>query len=269
MLTGATLVAFLVRLLATAGIVLAVTVIVGRLGPRIGGVVAGLPIVVGPGLAFIALDKPSDYLVEAAGFVLVSLIATQAFMFAYARAARSLRPAPSLSVAVAAWLAAIAILALPTLPPVAATLLFTLAAFVSAHLLRRTEADPATPPVQDGWTSLLLRAGLAGIMVGAISLGAQALGPRIAGLLLAYPVGMTVIAVTIHQRHGAPAVIGTLAAAALGTLSIGAFALAVALLTSPLGAAPALLLALGASLLVSLLLLHLRRRSASSGLPSG
>jgi hypothetical protein len=263
--TGATLVAFLVRLIATACVVLVVTVIVGRLGPRVGGVVAGLPIVVGPGLAFIALDETPAYLVEAAGFVLVSLVATQAFMFAYAQAARTLRPAASLLAAIAAWLGVIAILAFPTFHPLVAALLFALAAFASAYVLRRTEADPATPPVQDGWTSLLLRAGLAGIMVGAISLGAQALGPRIAGLLLAYPVGMTVIAVTIHQRHGAPAVIGTLAAAALGTLSIGAFALAVALLTSPLGAAPALLLALGASLLVSLLLLHLRRQGTGAG----
>jgi hypothetical protein len=264
-LTGATLVAFLVRLIATACVVLVVTVIVGRLGPRVGGVVAGLPIVVGPGLAFIALDETPAYLVEAAGFVLVSLVATQAFMFAYARAARSLRPAASLLAAIAAWLGVIAILAVPTFHPLVAALLFALAAFASAYLLRQVVADPTPQPAPGGWASLLLRAALAGLMVGAISLGAQTLGPRLAGLLLAYPVGMTVIAITIHQRYGASAIISTLAAAALGTLSIGAFALAVAMLASPLGPAPALLAALGASLLVSMLLLLLRRQGTGAG----
>jgi hypothetical protein len=258
MLTGTTLVVFLVRLVATAGIVLAVTAIVGRLGPRIGGVVAGLPIVVGPGLAFIALDETPAYLVEAAGFVLVSLTATQAFMLAYGRTARGYGAAIALAVAHGAWIAVITILAVPRLSPVVAALLFTCAAVVSAWLLRHAQTVPAPPPAPRGWGSLLLRAGLAGLMVGAISLGSQALGPKLAGLLLAYPVAMTVIAVTIHQRHGKEAAGATLAAASLGTLSIGAFALAVAVLTTPLGMAHALTVALAASLLVSVLLLAFR-----------
>ena len=264
MLTSVTPVVFLVRLLATAGIVLAVTAIVGRLGPRVGGVVAGLPIVVGPGLAFIALDETPEYLVEAAGFVLVSLTATQAFMFAYGRAARGFGPATAVFVAFASWVGVIAILAVPRLSPIAAALLFTCAAVVSARLLRQVQAVPAPPPAPGGWVSLLLRAGLAGLMVGAISLGSQALGPKLAGLLLAYPVGMTVIAVTIHQRYGKEAAGATLAAAALGTLSIGAFAFAVAVLTPTLGAASALAAALAASLLVSLLLLAFRHGRTSA-----
>lgn len=266
-MTAAALAAFLVRLAATAGIVVAVTLLVDRLGPRIGGVVAGLPIVVGPGLAFIALDETPSYLGEAAGFVLVSLTATAAFLLAYGRAARQAGPAAALLLAIGAWAGTAILLAGIGMGPVVAAGLFALASLLAARLLRRAGPGPAAPPGKAGRFALFLRAGLAGALVGAVSLASRALGPELAGILLAYPIGMTVIAVTIHQRQGSRIVIATLAATALGSLSIGAFALAVALLAPVAGGAVALAAALGAALLVSLLLLALGARRRAMHFP--
>ncbi len=249
-MSGAAL-AFAARMLATAGIVLAVTLVVGRVGPRLGGVVAGLPIVVGPGLVFLALDEPPAYVAEAALFTLVSLSATQGFMLAYGSAARRWRPLSAIGAAVAAWALCAAALSGGTPGPWGAFALFVAAALVTRWALGRLRRKPDHAPPAGGGGMLLLRAALAGVLVGAITVASEALGPRLAGLLLAYPVGMTVIAVTIHQRQGAETAIGTLHAAALGTISIAAFGLAVALLAVPLGALTALGPALIAALAVT------------------
>ncbi len=246
-MSGAAL-AFAVRMLATAGVVLAVTLIVGRVGPRLGGVVAGLPIVVGPGLVFLALDERPAYVAEAALFTLVSLSATQGFMLAYGAAARCWGPLRAVAAAFAAWALCAAALFGVTPGPWGAFALFVAAALVARWALGQLRGGADQAPPAGGWGMLLLRAALAGVLVGAITVTSEALGPRLAGLMLAYPVGMTVIAVTIHQRQGAETAIGTLHAAALGTISIAAFGLAVAVLAMPLGA----LMALGPALIAAL-----------------
>jgi alanine dehydrogenase len=95
----ADLAAFVFRLLATGGVVLGVTFAVGRMGPTAGGMLAGLPIVIGPGLVFLAIDETPGFVAETATFALLSLCATQSFMLAYlaGRAARLARLPPSRS----------------------------------------------------------------------------------------------------------------------------------------------------------------------------
>lgn len=228
--------AFLVRALTTAAVVLAVTLTVERAGPRLGGAVAGLPIVLGPGLAFLALTVPAEALAEAATFALLSLSATQGFVLAHALAARRLAPVPALAVAVAGWAAAAAALAglaeagpAVLSGPAGAAGLFLAATLLTRLALAALRPAQAAPVRGAGVAALVLRAGLAGLLVGAVTLAAGALGPRAAGLLLAFPVGMVTIALSLHQRLGAGATIATLHAAALGMVSLAGFCLITAL----------------------------------------
>ncbi|MPM44276.1 hypothetical protein SDC9_90954 [bioreactor metagenome] len=79
-------------------------------------------------------------------------------------------------------------------------------------------------------------------------------------MLLAFPIGYTVIATTIHQKMGAAQVISTLRSALLGGSSLAAFCLTLALLTTRLPPMAALALATAASVVTTLCLV-LRSRA--------
>ncbi len=253
--------AFLVRLAATGGVVLGITLAVGRLGTRAGGMLAGLPIVVGPGFVFLAMEEDPAFIARAATFSLLSLCATQAFMLAYLVAARRSPPAASVAIAILAWLAAAAVLATVDIGPVPALALFAASTGLARIVGGRLRIGAAAIRGRDSLLALLARAGLAGLLVGAITAASARLGPHYSGLLLAYPVGMTVIALSVHRRYGAAKVIDTLYATALGATSIAAFCFVAALTAPAYGSALAVASGFGASFLLTLALLA-RPRSA-------
>ena len=76
----------LLKLLLVPGLVAAVTVAVRRWGPAVGGWLAGLPVVAGPVLVFYALEQGTLFAARAANGTLTGLIATVAFVVAYASA---------------------------------------------------------------------------------------------------------------------------------------------------------------------------------------
>jgi uncharacterized membrane protein (GlpM family) len=251
----ADLAAFVFRLLATSGVVLGITYAVGRLGPTAGGMLAGLPIVVGPGLVFLAADESPAFVAETATFALLSLCATQAFMLSYLAAARRFSVAPALLLATLAWFVSAAVLADLATGPWFALALFATAAVTSRFIGKRLRVPNLTVRSRDTLTALILRAGLAGILVGVITGASSWLGPQYSGLLIAYPVGSTVIAASIHLRYGASKVVDTLYAIALGTISIAAFCFIVALTAERLGSVIALTLGFAASFLLTIVLL--------------
>ena len=110
---------------------------------------------------------------------------------------------------------------------------------------------------------LLLRGGLAGLLVALVTAGAGRLGAEWSGLLLGFPIGFTAISVTLHERLGRDAVIATLHSALLGTASLVGFCATLALTLPRLAPHLALLAALTVSFGVTIGLL-LRARSAKS-----
>lgn len=256
----ADLAAFVFRLVATGAVVLGVTLAVGRLGATAGGMLAGLPIVIGPGLVFLSLDESPGFVAETATFALLSLCATQSFMLAYLMAARRVSPAPAVSLAFAAWLGTALILANFATGPVVALALFAMSVILARAVGKRMRVPGVAVQSRDTMSALLLRAGLAGVLVGAITAASSRLGPQNSGLLIAYPVGMTVIAASVHLRYGAAKVIDTLYATALGTTSIAAFCFVVALTAQRLGSPLALVLGFAASFLLTIALLVRARR---------
>lgn len=100
-----------IRVAATAVIVIAVTLAVERLGPLIGGALAGSPIVIGPGFFFIAREHDADFIADTAAASLLSLCATEAFLLAYSGVAFRHRSGLALSAASLVWFLAAAMLA--------------------------------------------------------------------------------------------------------------------------------------------------------------
>lgn len=261
---AAALAAFGVRLLATAGIVLGITIAVGRLGATAGGLLAGMPIVVGPGLFFLALEKDAAFVAGAATFALLSLCATQSFMLAYLAAARRFAPLPSVSLAFLAWLAAALALSRFDTNAAAALALFAAATIIARLCGKRLLVPGKLTRGRDSRLALVLRAGLAGVLVGAVAAASGSLGPQLSGLLLAYPVGMTVIAASIHIRYGAATVTHTLYATALGNTSLAAFCFVVAIGARQLGTGAALLLGFASCVILTGVLLAIAKRMVKS-----
>ncbi len=265
---GLALDALLIRMAATALVVMAVSWAVGAFGPLVGGALAGLPMILGPGFYFMAQQSPAPFVAQAASYALLSLCATQLFLLAYIATARHGSPWLSLLAAVGGWLAGALLSQLLPAHPVGGMLLFML---VTAGCLRlsRRYVTPMTPTKGvPGWGLLLLRGLLAGALVAAVTTASRWLGPSGSGFLLAFPIGYTVVSVTIHQKYGNAGVIATLRSALLGTLSLAGFAAALALTITRMPQLAALAVALASSLLITVVLVLRRRgRTAAAAAP--
>jgi len=246
--------ALVVRMACTALVVIGVSWSVGAFGPLIGGALAGLPMVMGPAFFFLAQSATPAFVSLTATYTLLSLSATQAFVLCYLLSSRRHGPLACLGLAGAAWgLAALACRWLPASLGLGA-LLF---AGVTAGAIRasRSRVDPAVAiKGQAGWPTLLLRGALAGAMVASITTASGWLGASSAGILLAFPIGYTVIATTIHEKLGAASVAATLHAALMGGCSLAVFCLSLAVLAVRLPPMVALLAATGASMAATLAL---------------
>lgn len=252
-------VSLLIRMAATAFVVIGVAVAVGRLGPIVGGALAGLPIVLGPGFLFLAMQAPPDFAASAAAYSLLSLCATQLFLLAYIVAARRAGPAVSLLAALAAWGTAIALIRM--LPPQAllGIALFAGVTAVTRKLGATFVQRAVNHPRADNLGLLFLRGALAGLLVAAITAAANRLGPTASGLLLAFPIGYTVLSVTIHEQFGAQVAATTLHSAIFGTISLAAFCAMLAVAIPRMPVAAAFILALSVSLATTIVLVLLSR----------
>ncbi|MER1966735.1 hypothetical protein [Castellaniella sp. GW247-6E4] len=269
LLSGLSIDALVIRMVATAFVVIAVTWSVGAFGPRIGGALAGLPIVLGPGFYFLGAQASAPFIAQAATYALLSLCATQLFLLAYLAAARRARPLAALAGALTVWLLSAAMLRLLPAEVWLAATLFALATWACWSIGARFLSPVPTAKGKVGGTGLLLLRGLlAGVLVAAVTTLNQRLGSAGSGLLLAFPIGYTVIAVTIHQRIGSASVIATLRSALLGTVSLAGFCatLALAITLGPWQAA--LGIALAASVAITLWLVQAAARKSRAS-PAG
>ena len=257
--------ALVIRMLCTGAVVVGVSWAVGAFGPIVGGALAGLPMVMGPAFFFLVQHASVEFVSLTATYTLISLTATQAFVLCYLLASRHHRPLASLGVALCAWTVTAVLCRM--LPPSLwlGGLLFAASTMAAIRVSRRYVDKTAVARGKAGWITLLLRGALAGAMVASITTASGWLGASSAGILLAFPIGYTVIAITIHGQHGAPSVVATLHAALLGGCSLAVFCLGMAILILHVPPLLALLLAVGASMATTLSLVlraRWRRRQA-------
>ena len=192
----------LLKLLLVPSLIAAVTLAARRWGPRIGGILVGLPVVAGPTLGFYVLEQGAPFAAEAARGATLAVIAVLAFAVAYARTSQ-FGWAVCLAVGYAAWGVATAGLALLrgdwwALPGVMAACVVALLVLPPA---RRLSSAPTPPP----W-DLPMRMGAAlGLVLGLTSVAAW-LGPTWSGLLTPFPVATAVVAAFTHAQRGSEGV---------------------------------------------------------------
>jgi hypothetical protein len=217
----------LMKLTLAPGLVAATTLAGRRWGALVAGVVGGFPAVVGPILIALTVQHGDAFAARAAGGALAGLISLTAFVVAYAWLARRL---PWPAALVASWGAfAAATTALDGVePPVELALPLVIGCFALAYATLprppHRAAGDATPP---GW-DLALRVAATAAFVLALTGLAGALGPRLSGLLAAFPVLASVLCAFVHAQQGSDAVADFLRGLVAGLGGFAAFCFAVA-----------------------------------------
>ena len=196
-------------------------------GPTVGALLMGLPWLTGPVLFFLALDKGEAFGVGACTGIELGVVSICAFVLAYG-AATALAPWPvclaaaATAFAASAWATQGVDIALAPAAAIAAASLV-----VTYGLLPRPAGDalPGALP----WWDIPARMLATLVLVGGISLSADALGPQGSGIVATFPAIVTVIGSFTHHQWGRAAVRRMLRGLTVSLLAFVVFFLVVGL----------------------------------------
>jgi hypothetical protein len=256
-----------VKLLLAPGFVVGASLASRRFGVRVGGLIAGLPVVAGPILLVYALEHGRLFAADAAAGTLLGLVSLIAFVVVYGRLAgraswRICLPAGWLAFAVAT-----VVFYEVSVPVGAALALVGGALLAGLAALPRPGAPPrahATPPRWD----LPMRAACALALVLTLTAVAGWLGPHLSGLLAPFPVIATVLATFTHAQRGTDELLRLLRGllSGFGAFALFCFTLSISLRT--LDIASAFALATAVALLTQSATLALTRGRLAAEAPS-
>jgi hypothetical protein len=218
------------KLFMAPAFVVGASLLTRRHGPRIGGVVGGLPVVAAPILIVLALVHGKGFGAQASSACLLGMVSLTAFAVAYARLAPVLPWAACLVIGWGVFGISTAVLAALTDRPGALEgLLVALAScgigllLMPGAVLEDADIDPP------GW-DLPMRGLAAGVMVLTITTLSGSLGSELSGLVAPFPIITSVLAAFTHAQRGAAdtAVLlrGMLAGFCIYAVLVFAFALA-------------------------------------------
>ncbi len=168
-------------------------------------------------------EQSDPFVADAALGSLHAMLATLLFCLSYVLLAKRLGAIVSVACAAIVWMLAAAIAdQLPggvflALTLFGITLMFSRAYINSIGLSSKAVSAPVR------WGDLLVRGVLAGGVVCLATILLVNFDPAISGIVLSFPIGMLMIALTLHQRYGVEVARVTLANTQLGMLSLVAF----------------------------------------------
>jgi hypothetical protein len=248
----------IVKMAVTAAFVVAATVTAERAGPLVGGLVAALPLGVGPVYVFLALDHGAQFIAQSLVNSLAINMVNVMFSLSYAWLAQKRSLAVSLSLALLLWFA---------LAWVVREIPWTVAAAAPANVviistcvaLARPLRHVRVPPVRTYWYDLALRAVLVAALVGIVVSLSFRIGPAASGILAVFPVMLIAIILILHRRVGGPPTAAIMANAVLGLVGFALACVVLHFTAEPFGAAIGLSLALATAVAWSLSVLTARR----------
>jgi hypothetical protein len=257
-----------VKVLLAPAFVVGASLIARRFGPKVGGLIAGLPVVAGPILLVYALAHGRTFAAGAAGGTLLGLVSLIAFVVVYARLAGRVFWGASL---LAGWLAfalATLVFSALSLPTGAALALAAVALVAGLAALPRAGLDVRAHPPPPAW-DLPVRAACALTLVLTLTAVAGWLGPQLSGLLAPFPIIATVLATFTHAQRGTDELLRLLRGllSGFGAFALFCFTLAVSLPRMDTASAFALATALALATQAFVLVL-VRRQPATRPVPA-
>ncbi|MBR9979493.1 MAG: hypothetical protein KFF50_00555 [Desulfatitalea sp.] len=257
-----------IKVVASILVVLLLSLIAERIGPRFAGVVSGYPLGAAISLFFIGLEQGAGFAAHSAIFAAGGLAATVAFVAGYLlglRGAEGRRRFSALAMAVlsafcayglAAW--GLSVLALNWLGAPAIALL---AIILGNRLFRAVPEVAIQQKMRLGIAITLLRALFAAVVILAITTAAHAVGPRWAGLFSAFPITMLPLLVIIQATYQPAHVRTIIRNIPRGLISLLVYTLTVAATYPKLGIAAGTLVGyLGATVYLVAMEMHRQRR---------
>lgn len=239
-----------------------------RWGPAAAGWLASLPVVGGPILLVVALERGPSFGASAARAATAGLVSLALFTTVHALLARSgAHWLPAVVGGWAAFAASTTALGLVSLSALAACLAALLAGLAGGAVLRAPAGVAGSGRRLPG--DLVLRMAAGALLVVVITAASAALGPHLTGLLTPFPVIASVLAVFTHALDGAAAVQRYAAALLRGLPSFAAFTTTAGLLVGSVGTGTGFALATCAALASHALLIAAHRRHAEGPAAAG
>ena len=193
------------KMAMTAGIVVAVSVVVERSGPFLGALIAALPTAAGAAYIILAAEHPPSFIAASALGSIASVPTVSIFALTYTLLAQRHGLLISLGLALLAWSAAAALLRLvgwTTLGAVA----FNAAVFAIAVPLSWRYRTVGRPPkfLRTAF-DIPLRALTAALVVVAVTAASDRIGSFASGLFALFPIVICCSIVILHPRVGGKA----------------------------------------------------------------
>ena len=227
----------LLKLTLAPLLVAAATLVTQKWGPRVGGLLMGLPLTTGPIFLLLPIDQGPHFAAGAAVGILFGLVGLAAFAMAYAAASSRTGWVASFASATVAFFAFSAG-ARQLGSVVVAGLAAWLAQVIAISLIQKPKSGiaRAAPPWWDLWVRMLAVAAL----TLAITTAAARLGPILSGVVGTYPVVITVVITFTHSQFGRNAALAMLRGSVLSWISFASCFLAIGLSLEAVGIALAI-----------------------------
>jgi hypothetical protein len=257
----------LTKLLLAPAFVVGVSAIARRYGPRIGGIVGGLPVVAGPILLVLAMEHGAVFAADASRSSMVALSGLAAFAVWCARVPSTV---PAWATVLTGWgvfLVVGTVVAAAALP-IATGLAATVAVFAAALRWGIPNRGPAAHPASRPPHDLAVRAAAAMVMVVGVTSASVLVGAAWSGVLAAFPVVTSVLA-GFSLAHDPRLHTQTLLRSILiGMFSFAAFLATVSTTLVPWGIPAAFGTAVAVTVVMQAAMLHAARRALNVGAPT-
>jgi uncharacterized membrane protein (GlpM family) len=226
----------LLKIVMTAGIVVAASLIVERSGPFVGSMIASLPTAGGEALIILAMDHPPEFIAQSAIGSMVSNPIVAVFALTYAALAQRRSLPVSLGVAFLVWFMCAALSRLVDWTLTTALLLSALAfplTIIAGARLRVVSAAKAK--VAFTASDLAWRAGVVTLCVLIVTAASSTIGSYFSGIFVFFPIALGSYFVILHPRIGGPATASVAAHVQAPLFGLCLGLVAVHLLAEPVG----------------------------------
>ena len=223
-----------------------------RWGHRVSGLVSGFPLIAAPIVLFLSIDAPRAFIAEVSWVAMTVAPAIGVHCLVYAWLSRLPLPRKIHWVVclLPAWTACVSVewlLSAAPLKGVAGAALALGEMVLLAALMPRAQPNAQTPRIPASEMAVRMAAAL--VIAAIVMLGAEAFGPRVSGMLLAFPITASVLPVFTLILYGADATIRLLSGFITGLIGFVAYFFAFASLVEAQGPATAFFAGLASSLL--------------------
>jgi hypothetical protein len=201
---------------------LAALTVAGRMwGPSVAGWLAGLPVVAGPIVLLLALERGPVFAAQASAASIAAIAASEAFNLAYAWTCRVARWPVALTAGLIAWALVAALLV--RLPAGLAWSLAAACVAVTVSQAGLPRVEGSIPAARAGWLDLSLRMLAGALLTLAVTTLSASMGAAWSGMLSVFPLLGIVLAVSAQRAHGADFVTLLMRGMVIGRASFAAF----------------------------------------------